>query len=127
MVRLHDNMAQYARRTSLKRGKVREGTRGMYGYVFLDELESPEVFDLPHSAFRVIVYLWAMAKKGEDVCWPSQKRIAERCNLSLRSVERAIAELERADLVVRLPHTGRSVKYLVCKPISLRQLGEEAA
>ncbi len=56
--------------------------------------------ELPHRARAVYMYL----KDRGDVegkCWPGVKTIAADLKLSRRTVQRALADLERAGLILR--------------------------
>ena len=55
--------------------------------------------DLPHRARTVCMYLRDCAGGGS--CWPGVKTIARDLHLSLRTVQRALNELECAGYVQR--------------------------
>jgi DNA-binding transcriptional ArsR family regulator len=44
----------------------------------------------------------------EGVCWPGRRKLAEKCDLTERSVTRALADLEAAKLVERTAKFGES-------------------
>lgn len=50
--------------------------------------------DLPHRARLVYLYLEQRANR-DGICWPSQKRIAKDLGISVSTVKRAIADLEK--------------------------------
>lgn len=51
--------------------------------------------DLPHRAKAVYIYLMDRCNR-DNQCWPAIGTIARELNLSRRTVERAIADLEKA-------------------------------
>ena len=56
--------------------------------------------DLPHRA--VTVYMYLKNRAGKDkLCFPAIGTIAADLKLSRRTVERALADLEKAGFVVR--------------------------
>ncbi len=55
---------------------------------------------LPHRARAVYMYLKDRCNK-ENQCYPSIGTIADELQLSRRTVERAIADLERAGLLTK--------------------------
>ncbi len=109
-----------ASRTSATTGVVRDGRIGAYGYIFLDELDTPEFRALTPRAVRVLMVLWSMAAKGTDECFPGQARLANITGVSRGRVSRAITELETAGFLEKLPHRGRSLKYRMLRPPSNR-------
>lgn len=56
--------------------------------------------ELPHRARSVYMYLCDRSD-AERKCWPSVKRISADLKLSRRTVQRALADLEKAGLVAR--------------------------
>lgn len=56
--------------------------------------------DLPHRAKTVYIYLYDRKDK-ENKAWPSVKRIAKDLSVSVRTVQRAINDLEKAGLIKR--------------------------
>ena len=62
-----------------------------------------EFFELglrPHTA---MVYLCLLSSINKDTrqCWPSMKTIARKLNISKSTVEKAIVELERKQLIIK--------------------------
>lgn len=55
---------------------------------------------LPHRAKVVYMYLRDRAD-AEGKCWPAVKTIAADLNISRATVQRALADLERAGYIVR--------------------------
>ncbi len=62
--------------------------------------------DLPHRAVTVFMYLKNRANK-DKTCFPAIGTIAADLKLSKRTVERALADLEKAGLLERV-HRFRS-------------------
>lgn len=60
-----------------------------FGSIYADQ-------ELSHRAKTVYMYL-----KGHGTCWPSVRRIAEDLKLSRRTVQRALADLERHGFLER--------------------------
>lgn len=56
--------------------------------------------DLPSRAVLVWLYLAKRANR-DGQCWPSYQRIATDLSLSYRTVQRAVADLERAGWLKR--------------------------
>lgn len=56
--------------------------------------------ELSHRAKVVYMYLCDRAD-AEGKCWPGVKRIAADLNLSRRTTQRALSDLERAGLIQR--------------------------
>jgi predicted transcriptional regulator len=56
--------------------------------------------DLTQRATLVIFYLINRANK-ENTCFPSVKTIAKECNISTRTVQRALGDLEEAGFLIR--------------------------
>ena len=117
----YDNTHPAARRTSDRDKHVRDGGSGTYGYLFLEELEAPEVRGLTPRALRVLLALWAMSKKGTDRCWPSQIRLAQITGLSRPRVSHATRELQEAGLIEKITGEREGLTYRVLRPPSLRQ------
>ena len=61
---------------------------------------------LPPRAVSVYMYLKDRSDAG-NTCWPSVRRIAEDLKLSLRTVQRALTDLERHGFLERT-HRRRS-------------------
>lgn len=59
--------------------------------------------ELPHRAKLVYIYLYDRQDK-EHKSWPGIKTISKDLSLSRSTVKRAIADLEKADLVRKEPH-----------------------
>ena len=55
---------------------------------------------LPPRAVSVYMYLKDRSN-ADDTCWPSVRRIAEDLKLSRRTVQRALADLERHGFLER--------------------------
>lgn len=51
--------------------------------------------ELSHRAVAVYLYLWGRANK-EGRCWPALRTIARDLKLSVRTVQRGIADLKQA-------------------------------
>lgn len=68
--------------------------------------------DLPSSEKFVLLAL-ADNANDEGECWPSIQTIARKTNLSERTVQRAIIDLEERRLVHTSPRYGRSTKYFI--------------
>ena len=60
-----------------------------FGSIYADQ-------ELSHRAKTVYMYL-----KDHGTCWPSVRRIAEDLKLSRRTVQRALADLERHGFLER--------------------------
>jgi len=60
-----------------------------------------ECDDLPHRAKAVYIYLYDRCDK-EKKTWPSVKRIAKDLSLSENTVRRAIKDLEKVSLVIKV-------------------------
>ena len=60
-----------------------------FGSIYADQ-------ELSHRAKTVYMYL-----KDHGTCWPSVRRIAEDLKLSRRTVQRALADLERHGILER--------------------------
>lgn len=86
---------------------------GTFGIVPMWVIE--ELADNPR-AFHVWVVLSAHANRT-SACWPSRARIAQLCSCDIRTVSRALAELEQRGLVETEPrfHNNRQVasRYLL--------------
>jgi hypothetical protein len=91
---------------------------GFHAIIFQDAMECPEVRTLHPAAFRLWVYLKTWTTRG--VASPSQLVMSKRLKIPLRTVKRAVAELERALLLRRERHStrGRSVVYRMLRPPS---------
>ena len=53
---------------------------------------------LPHRAISVYMYLKERADK-KNQCYPAMRTIAEELNLSRRTIQRAVADLEKARFI----------------------------
>lgn len=62
-----------------------------FGSIYADQ-------ELSHRAKTVYMYLKDRSN-ADDTCWPSVRRIAEDLKLSRRTVQRALADLERHGFV----------------------------
>lgn len=63
---------------------------GYYDSVYSEEL--------PHRAISVYMYLKERADKKSQ-CYPAMSTIAEELNLSRRTIQRAVADLEKAGFI----------------------------
>ena len=63
---------------------------GYYDSVYSEEL--------PHRAISVYMYLKERADKKSQ-CYPAMSTIAEELNLSRRTIQRAVAALEKAGFI----------------------------
>jgi len=54
--------------------------------------------ELPHRAKTVYIYLRDRSNR-EGACWPGVKTVARELNLSTRTVQRALRDLEQVGLV----------------------------
>lgn len=63
-------------------------------------IESVYKADLSQRATLVIFYLINRADQ-ENTCFPSIKTIAKECNISIRTVQRALNDLEKAGFITR--------------------------
>lgn len=63
-------------------------------------IESVYKADLSQRATLVIFYLINRADQ-ENTCFPGIKTIAKECNISTRTVQRALNDLEEAGFVIR--------------------------
>lgn len=59
--------------------------------------------ELPHRAKLVYLYLYDRMDR-EHKAWPGLNTIAQELSLSRSTVKRAIADLERAQLLKKEPH-----------------------
>lgn len=64
-----------------------------FGSIYADE-------SLPHRAKAVYMYLRDRSD-AEGKCWPGVKRISADLDLSSRTVQRALSDLERAGYIKR--------------------------
>lgn len=64
-----------------------------FGSIYADQ-------ELSHRAKTVYMYLKDRSN-ADDTCWPSVRRIAEDLKLSRRTVQRALADLERHGFLER--------------------------
>lgn len=55
--------------------------------------------ELPHRAISVYMYLKGRADK-KNQCYPAMSTIAEDLNLARRTIQRAVADLEEAGLII---------------------------
>ena len=67
---------------------------------FMGYFDSVYAADLPHRAVTVYMYLKNRANKDKS-CFPAIGTIASDLKLSKRTVERALADLERAGFLLR--------------------------
>ena len=65
-------------------------------------------YDLPHRAVAVYMYLRERRNSIDGRCYPSVSTIAADLYISTRTVYRALAELEQADFVERIPRSWAS-------------------
>lgn len=84
---------------------------GMYGVIYLRELQSPVIRALKPHTKDVLFLLWSMQDSKTGMAWPSQYLIRDTLGVSRSSVTRAIRELEQAGLLERVPGRGRSLRY----------------
>lgn len=68
-----------------------------YGLIYQND-------ELSHRAKSVYMYLHDRAD-ASGICWPSINTIAADLKLSRRTVQRALNDLERAELVKRQPRS----------------------
>lgn len=73
----------------------REGSAVVEGEKRLNRLDLIYRSELPHRAVAVYLYLRGRANK-EGQCWPSLRTIARELKLSVRTVQRGIADLKQA-------------------------------
>jgi hypothetical protein len=71
--------------------------------------------DLPSTTKFVLLALCDNSSDGGE-CWPSIDRIAMKCSLSVRSVQRALGELEDAGYCKRHFRSNRSTMYYIADP-----------
>ena len=65
-------------------------------------------YDLPHRAVAVYMYLRERQNSMDGRCYPSVSTIAADLHISTRTVYRALAELEQAGFVERIPRSRAS-------------------
>lgn len=63
-----------------------------------------------HTCKLVLVALSDHAN-SDGICWPSVARLAHRCDISRRTVQRALRELEKAALITITKKVGTSSSY----------------
>ncbi len=82
--------------------------------VFCDPRASRAVLEMQISCTAKAIYFFLVLSSGKkNHCWPSQYYIAERLSLGLRTVQRAIQELEEIGLVeCRKPNNRENVYYM---------------
>jgi biotin operon repressor len=84
-------------------------------YALLKEFHRTLRQALTGAEYKVFCALedWSESK-GE--CWHSQSTIADACDISLRSVNAAIKQLETLGLIETKEHNGQSSTYIPAKP-----------
>ena len=83
---------------------------GYYDSVYSEEL--------PHRAISVYMYLKERADKNSQ-CYPAMSTIAEELKLSRRTIQRAVADLEKAGFIKteqRFRRKGGGVKVAYYTP-----------
>lgn len=88
---------------------------GMYGAIYLRELQSPTVQGLRKNTLLVLLLLYSMQDSKTGMVWPSQHLIRDTLGISMSSVTRAVRELEEAKLLEKVPGPGRSLRYRMLK------------
>jgi hypothetical protein len=72
------------------------------------------VFGLGHglrSTERLVLLALADRCNGAGICWPALGEIAQRTGLHLRRVRRILRRLERQQILVTEPRSGRTSRY----------------
>lgn len=84
---------------------------GMYGAIYLRELQSPTIQGLRKNTLLVLLMLYSMQDSKTGMAWPSQRLMRDTLGMSMASVKRAVRELEEAGLLEKVPGPGRSLRY----------------
>lgn len=79
--------------------------RAPFGVVYRDDLSHPVIRALSARAFRLYVALTTYARSGRGRVHPSRATLADLLGVSMRTVQRAMAELVSAGVVERLLET----------------------
>ena len=75
--------------------------------------------DLP-ATVKLVLLAVARRTSKDEVCWPSQRRLAADTGLSERSVRKALSDLERAELIGRTKRKsagGRTSDLITLSPL----------
>lgn len=66
-------------------------------------------FDTKNSTLKLVAIILADHADADGICWPSYKKIAHRANITERSVQRHVKELQELGIIIKL-RTGSVIK-----------------
>ena len=100
-------------------------TNGLVVPSFFEKLEKQEISLGARCTYGVL----AQVSGKSDHCWPSQKYLAERLGVSIRTIQKYLKELVRLGFIAILSgHDGETNTYqLLPHPLVLRELANRAA